>query len=158
MRRKYSRKKNRKHVNANKTTVDGIKFQSGLEVYAYRELKKAKLFEKYEEEKFELMEGFAFPGPSYERQTNGKGEYRDRSTSAIRKITYTPDFTGKDYIIETKGRANESFPLRYKLFKKLLVETGDTRPLYKPQTQKEIDETIQTILDERNKTKGNSKA
>ena len=34
-------------------------------------------------------------------------------------IKYTPDFIGKDFIIETKGRANESFPLRWKLFKRL---------------------------------------
>ena len=33
----------------------------------------------------------------------------------ILNIKYTPDFIGKDFIIETKGRANESFPLRWKL-------------------------------------------
>ena len=35
-------------------------------------------------------------------------------------IKYTPDFIGEDFIIETKGRANESFPIRWKLFKRLL--------------------------------------
>ena len=34
-------------------------------------------------------------------------------------IKYTPDFIGDNFIIETKGRANESFPMRWKLFKKL---------------------------------------
>ena len=147
--KKPRRRKGRKHVQANKVTVDGIKFASGLEAYMYRALKKEKLFEKYEEEQFLLIEGFDFTNPSYERQANGKGEFRNRNSSKIRKITYKPDFTGKDFIIETKGRANESFPIRYKLFKKLLMETNDNRALYKPQTQKECDEVIQLILNSR---------
>lgn len=136
-------------VNSKKVQVDGITFASGLEVYMYRALKKAKLFENYEQESFELMEGFDFTSESYERQANGKGEFRNRNSSKIRKITYTPDFTGKDYIIETKGRANESFPIRYKLFKKWLMENGDHRALYKPQTQKECDEVIELIKNSR---------
>ena len=34
--------------------------------------------------------------------------------------TYTPDFVGNGFIIETKGNPNEAFPLRWKLFKKLI--------------------------------------
>jgi hypothetical protein len=56
---------------------------------------------------------------AYERQANGKGEYKDRGNKKILGIKYTPDFEGSDFIIETKGRANDSFPLRYKLFKAL---------------------------------------
>ena len=41
-------------------------------------------------------------------------------------IKYTPDFIGKDFIIETKGRANESFPMRWKLFKRLIVNNFQT--------------------------------
>ena len=148
MRRKkirFNRKGRKGPVSSKKAQVDGITFQSGLEVYMYRALKKDKLFEKYEEESFELIEGFDFTNPSYERQSNGKGEFKNRNSSKIRKITYTPDFTGKDYIIETKGRANESFPIRYKLFKRLLMKAGDKRALYTPQNQKECDEVIQLI-------------
>ena len=47
MRKKnYKRKKG--PVNSKKTTVDGIKFASGLEVYMYKALKKAKLKAVYE--------------------------------------------------------------------------------------------------------------
>lgn len=137
------------HVQANKVTVDGIKFASGLEAYMYRALKKDKLFEMYEEEKFELLDGFHLPNECYERQSNGKGEFRQRNVSKIRGISYTPDFTGKDYIIETKGRANDSFPLRYKLFKHKLLITKDMRVLYKPQTHKECDEVINLIKNNR---------
>ena len=155
MRKKFHRKKGRKHVQSHKTEYDGITFASGLEVHMYKVLKEASLFDKYEGERFLLMEGFPLVQNSYERQANGKGEFKNRNTSAIRKITYTPDFTGKDYIIETKGRANESFPIRWKLFKRTLTETRDTRALYKPQTQKECDEVIQLILNARKDAKKN---
>ena len=129
---------------------DGITFKSGLERYCYMALKKAKLFEYYEEESFKIMEGFSLPNEVYERQSNGKGEYKRRG-GAIRGITYTPDFTGRDYIIETKGYANLTFPVRYKLFKQWAYLNNDSRTLYKPQNQKEVDLTISLILESRKK-------
>ena len=76
----------------------------------------------YEGETFELQEAFDFPFESYERCGNGKGEYKNRGKKKILNIKYTPDFIGEGFIIETKGRANESFPLRWKMFKKFLTE------------------------------------
>ena len=58
---------------------------------------------------------------------------------------------GVDFICETKGRANESFPLRYKLFKRWMMDNNDIRTLYKPQTHSECDVTIELILKNRNK-------
>ena len=110
-------------------------------------LKKAKIKAEYEGQTFELIPSFEFQMESIERQSNGKGEYKNRGNKKILNIKYTPDFIGKDFIIETKGRANESFPLRWKLFKKLLTEKFDPSwTLYKPQNQKECDETIRLIL------------
>ena len=51
-----------------------------------------------------------------------------------------------DFIIETKGRANESFPMRWKLFKRLVMTQFPNVTLYKPQNQKECDETVDLIL------------
>ena len=133
-------------VQAKKISYDGIKFASGLERYTYMALKKAKLFEGYENEVFQLIKGFNFNNISYEKQANGKGEYVNRGQKKILGIKYTPDFVGKDYIIECKGRANESFPIRWKLFKKLVVEQFPNYTLYKPQNQKECDKTIELIL------------
>ena len=144
------RKKGKKGpVNSKKISYDGINFASGLERYCYMALKKEKLFEGYENEKFQLVSGFTPGNQFYERQSNGKGDYTERSGRAILGITYTPDFCGGDYIIETKGRANESFPIRWKLFKKHLLEIGDNRTLYKPQNQKEVDRTIELIKQRR---------
>ena len=48
-----------------------------------------------------------------------KETYKDRGCKKILPIKYKPDFVGRDFVIECKGRANESFPLRWKLFKAL---------------------------------------
>ena len=134
-------------------SYDGINFASGLERYTYMALKKNKLFEGYENEVFQLVESFNFDNESFEKQANGKGEYTNRGQKKILGIKYTPDFIGKDYIIECKGRANESFPLRWKLFKLWLTKNKIGKTLYKPQNQKEVDLTM-ILIKERRKKRG----
>ena len=109
-------------------------------------VKKAKIKALYEGETFELQEAFDFPFESYERCGNGKGDYKNRGCKRILPIKYTPDFIGDGFIIETKGRANESFPMRWKLFKQLVMRQFPNTTLYKPQNQKECDETVKIIL------------
>jgi|TARA_B110000305_G_scaffold54911_1_gene60580 hypothetical protein len=140
-------------VAAKKVSYDGINFASGLERYTYMALKKNKLFEGYENEVFQLVESFDFDNESFEKQANGKGEYTNRGQKKILGIKYTPDFIGKDYIIECKGRANESFPLRWKLFKLWLTKNKIGKTLYKPQNQKEVDLTM-ILIKERRKKRG----
>ena len=102
---------------------------------------------KYEGETFVLLNGFHFDNECYERQANGKGDYTNRGSKRILPIKYTPDFIGQDFIIETKGRANESFPMRWKLFKQLVTNQFPSYTLYKPQNQKECDRTVELILE-----------
>ena len=147
--KRFKRSKKKGPVRAKKASMDGIQVRSGLEKNTYIALKEAGLFELYEEEVFQLIEGFTLPKICIEKQANGKGELIDRGQKKVLGIKYTPDFTGKDYIIECKGRANESFPLRWKLFKRWCVKNGDTRALYKPQNQKDIAIMIKLILDAR---------
>ena len=116
-------------------------------------LKKAKIKCRYEVETYELIPGFMFKNNSYERQSNGKGGYIERGNKKVRAITYTPDFTGEGFIIECKGRANESFPIRWKLFKRYVAKNMPEVTLYKPQTKKECEETVQLILASRKATK-----
>ena len=149
--KKFYKNKKRGPVQSKKITYDNITFASGLERYMYMALKKAKIRALYEGETFELQEAFDFPFESFERCGNGKGDYKNRGNKKILNIKYTPDFVGKGFIIETKGRANESFPLRWKMFKKLMSESKiGPFTLYKPQNQKECDETIRLILNSRN--------
>ena len=147
--KRFKRSKKKGPVRAKKASMDGIDFRSGLEKNTYIALKEAGLYELYEEEVFQLIEGFTLPNICIEKQANGKGELIDRGQKKVLGIKYTPDFTGKDYIIECKGRANESFPHRWKLFKRWCVKNEDTRPLYKPQNQKDIAIMIKIILDGR---------
>jgi|TARA_B100001109_G_scaffold252185_1_gene247733 hypothetical protein len=148
------RRKKKGPVQAKKISYDGISFASGLERYTYIALKKNKLYEGYESETFQIVESFQFPNISYEKQANSKGEYINRGSKKILGIKYTPDFIGKDYIIECKGRPNESFPLRWKLFKLWLTKNNIGKILYKPQNQKEVDRTIALIKEHRRKKRG----
>ena len=142
------RHKKRGPVRSKKVTCDGITFASGLEKYMYLALRKAKIKADYEGETFTLIDGFEFDTTSYERQSNGKGEFKNRGDKKILPIRYTPDFVSlrNDFIIECKGRANESFPMRWKLFKRFINRCYPHVTLYKPQNQKECDQVIELII------------
>ena len=139
-------KRKRGPVRAKKVIVDNIEFKSGLEAYMYKALKSAKIKAEYEGTTFELVPSFVSVNDSYERTGNGKGEFKYRGNKNILNIKYTPDFIGSDFIIECKGRPNESFPIRWKLFKKYVAYKMPKYSLYKPQNQKECDETVNLIL------------
>jgi hypothetical protein len=151
MKRKIKRRK-KGPVRAKKVSFDGITFASGLEKYMYIALKKAKIYSEYEGMTFTLQDAFMFDIDSYERQGNGKGDMVNRGQKKIQSIKYTPDFVSPSFIIECKGRANESFPMRWKLFKKLIKNDMPHVTLYKPQNQKECDKVIELII-EKNKNK-----
>ena len=147
MKKRFSKKKG--PVRSKKVTYDGIKFASGLEKYMYIALQKAKIKAEYEGNTYELQEGFMFNVDSYERQGNGKGDMVNRGQKKILNIKYTPDFVAETFIIECKGRANESFPLRWKMFKKHVKVNIPHVTLYKPQNQKECDKVVELIIKKR---------
>jgi len=152
MKKRFKRKKG--PVRSKKVTFDGITFASGLEKYMYIALQKAKIHAVYEGATFVLQKHFMFNVDSYERQANGKGDMVNRGQKKIQNIKYTPDFVSDSFIIECKGRANESFPIRWKMFKKYVKEYMEHVTLYKPQNQKECDQVIELII---NKNKSNGK-
>ena len=148
-RKKYKRKKpiNKKVRNATVCRKDGIEFKSKLELYTYNKLKQNKLGGEYEKHRFDLLEKFEFKNSSVEKHRK-KGEYiYGKISNKIRGITYTPDFVNiKDrWIIECKGYANEQFPLRWKLFKKMINENGLDFDLYLPTNQTQVEETMKLI-------------
>ena len=149
MKKRIKRKKG--PVRSKKTTFDGITFASGLEKYMYIALKKAKIHADYEGATFVLQDDFKFEIDSYERQANGKGDMVNRGQKKIQSIKYTPDFVSSSFIIECKGRANESFPMRWKMFKKYVNHKMKHVTLYKPQNQKECDKVIELIIKNKKK-------
>ena len=144
MKKRFKRKKG--PVVSKKVTYDGIKFASGLEKYMYLALKEAKIIARYEGETYVLQDSFEFNNESYERQANGKGQMINRGQKKVQNIKYTPDFVSSSFIIECKGRANESFPIRWKMFKKYVKHKMKHVTLYKPQNQKECDLVIELII------------
>ena len=150
MRKKIRRKKG--PVVSKKVTYDGIKFASGLERYMYVLLREAKIKAAYEGQTYEVFPSFKFENDSYEKQSNGKGEFKNRGNKKVLNIKYTPDFVGDNFIIECKGRANETFPIRWKMFKKYVKANLKHVTLYKPQNQKDCSEVIKLILN-KNKIK-----
>jgi hypothetical protein len=143
--RQYKRKKGKSISKAKKYTYKGIEYKSGLEKYMAQVLFENNIEFQYEPTKFELQEGFKFELKSYERQANGKGEFKNRGEKKVLPITYTPDFIGDGFIIETKGYANESFPMKWKMMKHLINSLDVV--LYKPQNKNECEQTIKLILD-----------
>lgn len=142
---RYKRKKGKRISKAKKYHFNGVDYKSGLELKMAKLLTENKIPFKYEPTKFNLQEGFVSEGDCHERQSNGKGEFKNRGNKKILPITYTPDFIGKGFAIETKGYANESFPIKWKMFKKYLHDKGIKLMLFKPQTQKECEEVIRIL-------------
>ena len=139
------RSKKRQITRSTKVEQDGIKFASKLELHMYRTLKKAKIPALYEGKTFEVVPGFEFNQSSYEK-TPSKKFLHDKGHKKILPIKYTPDFIDVQqpprFIIECKGNPNEAFPLRWKLFKKHLVDTGNTAALFMPRNQKDCEVVV----------------
>lgn len=121
------KKKNGKVKNAQPNTYEGIKFRSKLETYTYKKLKEANIFAEYEPTHFELIPRFEYQGEK------------------VRAMTYLPDFVGKDFIIECKGLIGDSFPLRWKIFKYMLMKQKSNYKLYLVRNQKQVDTLIEIL-------------
>ena len=91
--------------NATKVEYDGIKFDSKLEQFAYKQLKLFKINFAMKQ-KFVIFESFRYAG------------------ELIRPISWTPDYILPDHniILETKGFANDQWSLKIKLVKKFFTK------------------------------------
>lgn len=147
MRRKRRKGKSIVRSKAKKNyAFGGIQYKSSLEKTMAVLLTEAGIPFQYEPKTFDIVKGFNFDIDSYERQTNGKGDMINRGRKKVQPIKYTPDFIGDGFIIETKGYANDTFPLRWKLFKRMLHDEGmESIVLYKPQKISECEEVIKLI-------------
>lgn len=145
----YKRRRGKSIVKSKKKDLSfgGVTYKSSLERTMGILLTEAGIPFQYEPERLQVLEGFDFPFESYERQSNGKGDMINRGGKKVLGITYTPDFIGEGFIIETKGYANESFPMRWKLFKKWITEkySPEDIVIYKPQKISECEEVVKLI-------------
>lgn len=139
--------KGKKIVQSKKITVDGIQFASSLESVMYKLLKKAGIKFQYEGKSYITFEPFEYNTDCFERVRKNSHEMKDRRNVA--KISYTPDFIGEneEWFIEVKGRANESFPIRWKLFKKMLSKRIKEPILFKPTNVSDCRQVIKILND-----------
>lgn len=146
--KRLKKEDNKKVRNATKVTINGYDFRSKLESFTYKKLIEANINDfGYETHTFILQEGFEYPNESIER-----GEVK---STKVRPMTYTPDFVylnGKNegWIIEIKGFSNETFPLKWKLFKKHLLDKGYNVSLYLPNNQGNVLKCIEMIKNKYN--------
>ena len=131
-----------------KKKKDFGRYANGLEKHCGDSLKLAG-FEFNYEDKFTIMEGFKYPSPYFKATPKSK-ELKDVSSRAILPITYKPDFhlPNEKVIIETKGfvRANDSFPLRWKIFMNYLMsEEMSDYSLFIPRNKKQVNDIIDIL-------------
>lgn len=123
---------NKKVKNATVIEYDGITFKSKLECAFYKELKEAGFEPQYESRTYLLWKGLKPTIPFYTRDRKTK-EIKLEMTK-LRDMTYTPDFTfnhnGHFIIIEAKGKENDTYPLKRKLFRGLLEDIAPDNPLF----------------------------
>ena len=95
--RKTGTKRKVGKIQATKKTVDGIDFNSMLEVFTYRKLVEAGLETNYEAKSFTILPSFTYEQVTWENR--GKSvDLIIKDESNIRAITYTPDINYFDYV------------------------------------------------------------
>lgn len=137
---------NKKIKNARESVFNGITFKSKLEESFYKTLKAANLDPNYELMKFILIDGFRPTVPFYNRS---KSKVFRLDMSKVRDITYTPDFTllynDTLFIIEAKGIENDTYPLKKKLFRRLLESMKVPCMYFEVHTKRELLKVIDII-------------
>lgn len=147
---------NRKIINATPTRLGTTTFKSKLEESFYKTLISAGLVPEYESTRFILSEGFKPTVPFYNRS---KSRVFRLDMNKVRDITYTPDFiipyNDTLFIIEAKGIENDTFPLKKKLFRKLLESMKTPCVYFEVHTKRELLEVINIIKSYGTATKKN---
>lgn len=153
--KQLKQEENQKVKNTKKIFYDKIWFKSQLEVKCYKELINNGFNPVYENVTFNLFDKFRAKQVLYYCPYNIKkkgvfGIY----PRIIMGITYTPDFyflyKGNHIYFDTKGYPNDVYPLKKKIFLKVLEDlsnkTGEKYIFFEPHNMSQIRECISIIL------------
>lgn len=125
---------------------DGLKFDSKNEVAVYKHLKNEGFEVLREPVKYVLWEGCKPAVPFY--NINKRTKMLELDMDKLRNITYLPDFqisyAGYTIIIEVKGKENDVFPVKKKLFRKLL-ESREKVMYFELNTIRQLKQAIEII-------------
>lgn len=139
---------NRKIRNATPEVYLDIQFKSQLEGMVYRTLLRAGFKPEYETHTYVVWSGFRPTVPFYTRNKRKETVLNLKKTI---NVTYTPDFyieyEGLKIIIEAKGKENDVFPYKFKMFRKCIEELPDKDDylIFEVFTKKQLLECIEII-------------
>ena len=144
---------NVKVKNAKKVEYDGVKFDSALEVFTYKQLKLLGVEFNYAGVVFEIIPALVLSKTiALWPNASGVDKKTLRLRYKIQKKTYTPDFThcwkDKYFIVwESKGWANDDFVSKKKLIMKYLEDNLEYEyPVFlEPHNQRQVLECIEFI-------------
>lgn len=149
--------KSHSKFNAISLVYNNIHFKSKLEVDCYKLFLAENFPLEYESTSYELMPKLKLQNviiylPSRKSKKN-KESYLKESSCTLQNAHYTPDFIlkYKNYtiFIETKGRANDAYPIRRKLFFHYLEHLANINNenyiFFEPHNKAQILETLQII-------------
>lgn len=139
---------NKKIKNATKVQYNNILFNSKIELMVYKTLVENGFSPKYEPHKFTVFEGYKPTVPFYTINKNTK----ELSLNNVKQIaiTYTPDFILRykewTIIIEVKGKMNDVYPYKRKMFRKFLEDNTKGNVLFfEVYTKKNVLQMIEII-------------
>ena len=139
---------NKKIKNATKVQYNNILFNSKIELMVYKTLVENGFFPEYEPHKFTVFEGYKPTVPFYTINKNTK----ELSLNSVKQIaiTYTPDFILRykewSIIIEVKGKMNDVYPYKRKMFRKFLEDNTKGNVLFfEVYTKKNVLQMIEII-------------
>lgn len=139
---------NKKIKNATKVQYNDILFNSKVELMVYKTLVEKGFSPEYEPHKFTIFEGYKPTVPFYTINKNTK----ELSLNSVKQIaiTYTPDFIMRykewTIIIEVKGKMNDVYPYKRKMFRKFLEDNTKGNVLFfEVYTKKNVLQMIEII-------------
>lgn len=120
---KSQKKRNKKVVNATKITFEGIDFKSKTELRVYQKLYSLGYHPLYEPDTFIIWKGSFRPSKVW--YIDGEPQVTKKNkTLLVGDWHYTPDFKiskdNKIIYIEVKGKPNDVYPYKRKLFLKYI--------------------------------------
>lgn len=127
---------------AQKISSAQYNFKSKLELECAEILDEANLKWEYEPYRVTLLKSFEL-----EKDMAWEGTARKlRHVRKVRPITYTPDFVGVNWVIETKGYFTEDAKLKWKLFKRKVLDTKLYPLLFLVRNKTQIRKAVELIL------------
>lgn len=147
---------NKKIKNARKHVYNGIEFNSGLEVTAYKLLNEADMNPKYEPCTFNVLEGKKFSIPCYDMHNDRKlkKDVWGLNSYKTQGIKYTPDFVfyindtygaEKMIVMEVKGFPNDRYAYVKKMFLTHLEKYYPESMFFEVHNQKQLKAAIEVI-------------